>query len=69
MNEDQAKQRFFVLQAVRVSGAVLALFGVLVMVGKVDLPAWSGYVLFVAGMIELMIVPPLLARGWRTPRQ
>jgi hypothetical protein len=68
MNEDLAKQRFMVLNLIRISGVVMALFGLLVMVGKIDiLPVWSGYILFVVGMIEMLIVPPILARSWKSP--
>ncbi len=67
---DPAAARFAVLQAVRLSGAVLALLGVLVMSGNVDwlnaIPKIVGYPLLLAGMAEFFFVPPLLARRWKS---
>ena len=69
MSEDLAKRRLLTLNLVRLSGLGIAMFGMLVMFGKFDLPAWSGYLIFVVGMIEMLIAPPLLARGWKSPPQ
>jgi hypothetical protein len=41
----------------------------MIIAGKVDVPKIAGYVLFVIGLADTMLVPPLLARSWRTPRQ
>jgi hypothetical protein len=68
MSEDLAKQRFFILQAMRLSGAIFALIGLLVIAGKIDLlPPWAGLILFAMAMVEMLIVPPLLARAWKSP--
>lgn len=66
MNEDLAKQRFMVLTAVRFTGAAMALAGLAVIGGKLDLPMWAGYGLFVVGLFEAMIVPIVLAKGWKS---
>jgi hypothetical protein len=50
MSEDLARQRFIVLQAMRLTGAVFALIGLLVI-----------------AMVEMLIVPPILARRWKSP--
>ncbi|MCH7627816.1 MULTISPECIES: hypothetical protein [Novosphingobium] len=67
---DPAASRFAMLQAVRLSGAVLALMGVLVMSGNVGwlqaVPKMAGYPLLLAGMAEFFFVPPLLARRWKS---
>lgn len=67
---DPAVARFAVLQAVRLSGALLALLGVLVMSGNVGwlrgVPQVAGYPLLLAGMAEFFFVPPLLARRWKS---
>jgi hypothetical protein len=69
MNEDLAKRRFLILTMLRLTGVVMALFGLMIIAGKVDVPKIAGYVLFVIGLADTMLVPPLLARSWRTPRQ
>ncbi len=69
---DPAAARFFVLQIVRLVGAVAVLLGVLVQAGRAPawlgaLPTWTGYVLALAGMIAFFAVPRLLARRWKSP--
>lgn len=68
MNEDLARRRFMVLSLIRLSGAGLALVGLLVIAGKLGLPKEAGYGLFLAGLVEAMIVPSLLVKGWKTPQ-
>ncbi|HQS97848.1 MAG: hypothetical protein B7Y31_02055 [Novosphingobium sp. 16-62-11] len=69
---DPAAGRFFALQAVRLSGAVMVLLGVMIGTGRgpsllASLPQEAGYVLAVLGMAEFFWVPRLLARQWKTP--
>ena len=67
---DPAAARFAVLQLVRLSGALLALAGVLVISGKAawlpKLPEALGYLLVGAGMIEFFLAPMLLAKRWKS---
>ena len=67
---DPAAARFAVLQMVRLSGAVLALGGVLIVAGKAawlpKLPEAVGYVLIAAGLIDFYVAPMLLARRWKS---
>ena len=67
MTEDQARQRFIVLNLVRLTGLFAALFGLAIIAGKLDLPRELGYVAFVIGLFDAMLLPPLLARKWKTP--
>jgi hypothetical protein len=59
-----------VLQLVRLSGALLALGGVLVMSGKVSwlphLPDAIGYALVGLGVADFFALPPLLAKRWKS---
>ena len=67
---DCAAARFAVLQLVRLTGAVLAFAGVLVVSGKAtwlpQLPEGAGYVLIAIGMIDFFVPPMLLARRWKS---
>ena len=67
---DPAAARFAVLQMVRLSGALLALGGVLIITGKVALlprlPEAAGYVLIAAGLVDFFVAPLLLARRWKS---
>ena len=57
-----------VLTAVRLSGAVLAIVGVAIIAGKIDLPPVAGYAMLAAGALDSLIVPLVLIRAWRSPR-
>ena len=64
---DPARARFFVLNAVRVTGVALVAIGILVLRGVIDLPELIGWVLIPVGLLEVFVMPLVLARKWRTP--
>lgn len=64
----QERSRFFVLNAVRLSGVALILVGILIVNGAIDLPRVVGYVFIPVGLIDVFVMPLILARKWRTPR-
>lgn len=69
---DPAMGKFFALQAVRLSGAIMVLLGVMIGTGRAPsflagLPLEAGYALAAVGMVEFFFVPRLLARKWKTP--
>ena len=65
----RARNRFIIIQLVRISGVALVLIGLLVMNGRINLPREAGFVLAAAGLFEAMLAPLLLARKWKTPPQ
>jgi len=67
MNDDPAKPRFFVIQALRLSGVALVLLGLAILNGVIDLPEIAGYVIFVIGLGDALVAPTLLSRIWKTP--
>ena len=46
---------------------MLVFFALLVIEDKIDLPKEAGYVLFVVGLLDALIMPSVLARIWKTP--
>ncbi len=69
---DPAVARYFILQIVRLGGAVAVLLGVLVQADRApawlsELPTWTGYILTLAGMIAFFALPKILARRWKSP--
>ena len=67
MSEDLARQRFMVIQAARLSGIGLALLGVTIVAGKLDLPRGIGVFLFLVGLVEALFLPKFLASRWKSP--
>ena len=61
------KQRFMAIQLMRMMGAALAILGVLIAGGKIDLPPLVGYVFVVIGLVDFFVMPKVLSRRWRTP--
>lgn len=68
-NDTQARNRFIVIQIVRLSGVAMVLVGLLVMTGRIDWPREAGFVLATAGLFEALLAPLLLSRKWKTPSE
>ena len=68
---DPAAARFVAIQLVRLSGVATVLVGLLIEAGRLrvfaGIPIWFGYVLAVVGLVEVFLLPRLLAKRWRTP--
>lgn len=67
MNEELAKKRFFTLTALRFGGVVLAFVGISIIAKRWIEPAEViGGVLLAVAMIDVLILPTLLIRRWRS---
>ena len=67
MNDDPARARFIVIQALRWSGLAMVLVALLIIEDKIDLPKEAGYALFLVGLLDALIMPSVLARFWKSP--
>lgn len=68
-DDKQAANRLAILIGLRVGGAILCLLGLwMALGGSLGGRYGFGGVLAVVGLVELVVVPALLARRWRTPR-
>ena len=69
-SDDPARNRWMVIQAVRLAGAMMIVLGIITAEGEaVDLPGWAGYLLIAVGVFGVFMAPTLLARRWHSPRQ
>ena len=66
-DEADAKTRFFILSAIRLLSMALILVGLLIVAGKIPIPRPAGYVFTGFGLLELLLLPPFLARKWKSP--
>ena len=64
---DPARGRYVVMQMLRLSGVAMVLVGLLVINRKIDLPEVAGYGLLVVGLLDVFLMPALLAKRWKTP--
>ena len=69
MTPDPARNRFFAIQALRLGGVALVIVALLALKGVVPLPQIAAWPILVVGLADILVVPALLARRWRTPPQ
>jgi hypothetical protein len=66
--EVTAQRRFLVLNLVRITGAIMLVIGLAVIGnGLFGLPEPVGYLLFLIGIADFIVVPLLLAKKWKSP--
>lgn len=68
-----AKKRFFALSSMRIMGAIFVLAGFILIRGAWELVGqpedrWIGVALVLLGVFDFAIMPLLLARRWRSPK-
>jgi hypothetical protein len=66
MNDDPARQRFMVLQCIRISGVAFAVVGAAIMAGKIHSPPQIGLIPVVFGVFDVLVLPALLTRNWKS---
>lgn len=68
-NDDEAlaRNRFLLLNLVRLSGLAMVLVALAIYFGRIDLPVVAAYVLGAVGIADYFFLPKLLAKRWRTP--
>ncbi|MBK6413552.1 hypothetical protein [Sphingopyxis sp.] len=69
-----AKKRYFAIVAIRLAGAMLVLIGFVLIRGGWELAGqptdrWIGVALVLIGAFDFAVMPRLLARRWRSPRE
>lgn len=69
MSNDPAKARFFALNLGRLFGVFAVLIGILITQGAVAAPSELGWVLLALGLVATFVLPQVLARRWRSPKQ
>lgn len=68
-----AKKRFFAISMMRIMGALFVMIGFVLIRGGWELAGqptdrWIGVVLVLVGAFDFAVMPKLLARRWRSPR-
>lgn len=69
-----AKKRFFALSAMRLMGALLIIAGFLLIRGVWAVAGqptdrWIGVAVVLAGVFDFAVMPRILARRWRSPKE
>lgn len=66
---DEAEKHFWIINMVRLMGVGFVILGLLMATGKLfpQVPFWVGYILVANGLVDVFIIPVMLARKWRSP--
>ena len=64
--EAKAQSRFVMISLMRLGGALMVVAGLAVLQQVLELPMWTAYLLPGLGLIELFVIPQLLAKMWNT---
>ncbi|MVZ97122.1 hypothetical protein EUU23_05315 [Sphingorhabdus sp. IMCC26285] len=69
-DETKAQYRFLVINICRITGAIMLVIGLAVIAREAfGLPKVAGYVLFLVGMFDFLMVPVFLSKRWKsTPK-
>jgi hypothetical protein len=62
--EAQARNRYIVLNVVRLGGLAMLMIGIAIARGVIEAPYWLGVGLALVGLLDFFFGPRLLARGW-----
>ena len=65
--EVQVQYRFLVINLCRITGAIMLVVGLAVIAREAfGLPKAAGYLLFLVGMLDFLLVPVLLSKRWKS---
>ncbi|MES2782926.1 MAG: hypothetical protein V4657_09025 [Pseudomonadota bacterium] len=65
--EAQAQYRFLVINLCRITGAIMLVVGLAVIAREAfGLPKAAGYLLFLVGILDFLLVPVFLAKRWKS---
>lgn len=68
-HDDVARTRWFILSLSRLFGVGLVILGLLIHQGAIAWPVELGYALIAIGIIDVFVIPQILARRWRSPKK
>jgi hypothetical protein len=63
----QAQYRFLVINLCRITGAIMLVVGLAVIAREAfGLPKAAGYLLFLVGLLDFLLVPVFLSKRWKS---
>ncbi|MFC4254541.1 hypothetical protein GRI97_03840 [Altererythrobacter xixiisoli] len=67
-SDQTARARWLALNLMRLGGLAIVLVALMIITERLPVPPIAGYLLFLLGMVEMFVVPQVLARRWRSPK-
>lgn len=68
VSEDVARGRWMAINAVRIAGVAMVVIGIFGLREVFEYPAIAAWILIGVGLLDVFVVPRVMARKWRTPR-
>jgi hypothetical protein len=68
-NDDVARGRWLAITVTRIAGVVMVVVGIFGLQGVIEYPDIAAYVLIGVGLVDIFVIPQLMARKWRSPRE
>ena len=69
VSDETARTRWMAINAVRLAGVAMVLVGILGLEDVFEYPDVAGYILVGVGVLDIFVMPLVLARKWRSPRE
>lgn len=66
---DPAAGRYAIMQLARFGGMAMVVIGAAMLGGAIQGPREIAIALFIGGAVEFFLVPLMLARRWRSPKE
>ena len=67
VSEDVARGRWMAINAVRIAGVAMVVIGILGLQDVFEYPAIAAWILIGVGLLDVFVIPRVMARKWRTP--
>jgi len=67
VSDDVARGRWLALNAIRMAGVAMVLVGILAVQDVFEFPSFAGWFLIGIGLVDIFVVPQIMARKWRSP--
>ena len=67
VSDEVARGRWMVINVLRLGGVAMVIAGMLGTRQVLEIPLIAAYALIAIGLLDIFLVPLLLARKWRTP--
>ena len=67
VSDDVARGRWLAINATRIAGVAMVVVGILGVQDVFEYPDALGYVLIGVGLLDIFVIPQVMARKWRSP--
>ena len=67
VSDEVARGRWLAITATRIAGVVMVVVGIFGLQGVIEYPEIAAYILIGVGLLDIFVLPQVMARKWRSP--